>query len=334
MLEKTETLPAYFAVIDIGSNAIRMIVAKLDESFQLTVQKKFRVFLRLGKEVFASGQVNELMIQKLLTAIERLTLELREYPNCLTYLSATSALRDASNHGDIKERLDQQTGIPLAILSGHEEAQLLYQGLCVLMPMEASAIAFADLGGGSLEISLMQQRQLIFQRSFDYGTLRIVQMLKTLPFQKVEEFLDKMEGEIARELKTASWKTCQLILTGGNAKILARLLAKLSGSYIEENESWIQINFQEILRVFHEIQACPSHQWSEQWAMGDEQVEVFGPALQIFKRLITVLQGENISIPLIGFKEALLVQRVQKAYPDLEFIFIPHFPTPQFLEVE
>ena len=170
--------------IDIGSNAIRMICARLTEDYRIEELEKNRTPIRLGEDVFRMGYITEERIEQLLATIKvyQKTLEQNNCKEICAY--CTSAFRESGNRQTVIERVEMETGIQLESISGGEEAQLLQRAVQRVMDLSKGRIMLADLGGGSLEVTLLEDGEIEFAESFRMGTVR---MLKMFPYRPERE---------------------------------------------------------------------------------------------------------------------------------------------------
>ena len=187
------------AAIDIGSNAARLLIseATTNDNGKSQFQKLnlVRVPLRLGFDVFAdktiSGQKEEMIIKtirsyKLLTEVY----EVEHMRAC-----ATSAMRDATNGAEIIDKVKQDTGIEIEIITGDAEATLIYENHVAENMDKEHSYLYIDVGGGSTELTFFANGELQFKRSFNIGTIRLLK-------KQVDEFMwDEMRDFIRRETK-------------------------------------------------------------------------------------------------------------------------------------
>ena len=192
-----------FAAIEIGSNAVRMIVGELTDSCELRILERWSAHLRLGDSVFKNGVIPENIVQQLEQTIQGLLQESQNFSQIKVSLSATSAMRDAENRTEVVSRLQTLVGHTVKILSGKEESRFLLEGVKSFLPQTLFSkftlkqTILADLGSGNLEISLLESAdksnssQNNFQYSFDIGKLRL---------KKMNPVLQQLESTLTKEL--------------------------------------------------------------------------------------------------------------------------------------
>lgn len=168
----------YYGAIDIGSNAVRLLIKCVEEDEQGKVFFSkvllLRVPLRLGFDVFAMGKISEtkeknmLRLMKVFHHLMKIY-DVEDYRAC-----ATSAMRDAKNGKDIIKRIKKKTGIRIEIIDGQEEAKMIYNNHIECMEDRNGNYMYVDVGGGSTEINLLSQGELVCSRSYNIGTVRIL----------------------------------------------------------------------------------------------------------------------------------------------------------------
>ena len=213
--------------IDIGSNAIRMICARLTPDRRIELVESVRTPLRLGLDVFKFGYLQEVTINNLVESIEIFERTLSQN-NCEEIRAyGTSALREADNADEVILRIERATGIKVEAISGGKEAELLQRAVNRVVPLQAGSFLMADLGGGSVEITLVKNGEIEFAESFRMGTVRLLQMFPYTPERELE-FRTWAKSYIRDFISTLGSRLNfqqidSLILTGGNANAMANL---------------------------------------------------------------------------------------------------------------
>ena len=262
------------AAVDIGSKAVRMVLGNLNCEGHLQIQQRWRAFLSLGASVFRDQSIPTAQI----LALQQV---LQSFQNSLPQdtpwsISATSAFREAKNRDEAHHELARQ-GFQIQILTGLEEAELIHHLFRRQWPELSGTTLHADLGGGSLELSLEQDAQLLWQDSLPLGVLRAgkrpnLSSLKALtePFAKV------------------SLSHRQLLVSGGSAREWGERL--VSEGIFGAHEPG---------RSIFEYQFLPLRKAKTRSAT-------------IFSRLIEMWKPEQVVIPRIGLKEGLLLNLAEQ----------------------
>ena len=163
----------HYAVIEIGSNAVRMILGEKEDDSSVKVLRSWSSHFRLGQEVFSKGNISASFQIQLCSILEKLLDQLVPYGACPLQVFGTSAFRDAKNRKEVLQTLERNCGILVHVLSGKEEASVLLEGLSAFLPKHSYKQVVADLGGGSLELSFLNKNTVFRQCSLNIGTLRL-----------------------------------------------------------------------------------------------------------------------------------------------------------------
>jgi exopolyphosphatase/guanosine-5'-triphosphate,3'-diphosphate pyrophosphatase len=167
-----------FAAIDVGTNAVRLLLSNVIENAGPPLFKKetlVRMPLRLGEDVFSGNRISDVKIDQLVDTISGFRHLIRAYP-ALDYLAmATSAMRLAENGPDVVDAVEERTGIRLEIIDGRTEAEVIYANHIEERLAPHSNYLYVDVGGGSTEISVIVGREMADARSFMIGTVRELQ---------------------------------------------------------------------------------------------------------------------------------------------------------------
>ncbi|MBF0288645.1 MAG: hypothetical protein HQM14_12570 [SAR324 cluster bacterium] len=299
----------YFAAIDIGSNAVRMALAHLEGS-SLQVIHSWRKFLRLGDDVFHSGKITEASLNILQSTLESFVVSVKDYPEPDFSVIATSAMRDAENRQHVVSHIQKNLGLQIKTISGKEEADYLLKAIQNCLSWGDDLVILADLGGGSLEISIMEGRRIVWQKSLDCGVLRF----SKLDAGSQQKYLESWKKELEQAFAQHAAHDSNLILTGGNAKVLSQLIQR------QENRGpvnkMMHIPWQKFLQAKASIETYqPQHYVKKGWLRPD-QGEVLILSLLIFEQLGKLSQCRQLILPRIGLKESILLQRAQTLFPE------------------
>ena len=166
-----------FAAIDIGSNAVRLLIMSItpestDESFSKTLM--IRVPLRLGQESFVDGKISEGKSKNLIRLMKAFKHLMKIYDITDYRVCATAAMREAKNAKDLVKEIKKETDLKVEIIDGHEEAMIIYESHFAYNLNEHQNYVFVDVGGGSTEVSLLVNGELIQSKSYNIGTVRLL----------------------------------------------------------------------------------------------------------------------------------------------------------------
>src|SRR5690606_9739545 len=159
------------AAIDIGSNAVRLAIAEYDGD-KLTITKKVRVPLRLGSEAFEFGRFSEHTIKYAAKVFEDLNHVIKHEHAQFCQVVATSAFRDSANAQTLASAVKKRSGLVIEAIDGELEAKLVREAIQTKLDLTDKNAVMMDIGGGSMELSLLLKGQLLAAKSFNVGTVR------------------------------------------------------------------------------------------------------------------------------------------------------------------
>jgi exopolyphosphatase/guanosine-5'-triphosphate,3'-diphosphate pyrophosphatase len=242
------------AVIDVGTNSIKLLVADVSGREVRPVHEESRQ-TRLGKGFYATHQLQPEAIAHTAAVVWEFAEIARERNTDSLRVIATSAVRDAANPGDLTTAIQRASDLKVEIISGEREAELVFQGVCTDPELAKQHLLLLDVGGGSTEFTLGQGLNQHFAQSFPLGTVRLLEKFPHSDPPAREEFTacrdwiihflrtevrPKFEPALQREIKRGSdTGSIQLVGTGGTTSILARMEKKLDRFDRERIESTV-----------------------------------------------------------------------------------------------
>lgn len=290
------------AAIDIGSNAARLLISDVinNENGSIQFQKinLIRVPLRLGFDVFERKEISaerETMIMNTMRAYRHL---LDAYGVPLKHLkaAATSAMRDAVNAAGIITRVKEKTGIDIEIITGDAEANLIYENHVAENMDKNHAYLYIDVGGGSTELTFFADGKLVFKRSFNIGTIRL------LKDQVSDELWDEMKDFIKKETRGHD-NDIIAIGSGGNINKIFSISKRKEGKPLQLEllkdyyKEFNNFSVQERIRIYH---------------IREDRADVIVPALQIYINVMRWANIEEIYVPRIGLADGLIQHLYQE----------------------
>ena len=284
-----------YAAIDIGSNAVRLLIKSIDrEAVQEKKIKKvmmLRVPLRLGFDVFSIGELSEKKadkLRRLMKAFRQLMkiYEVDDYRAC-----ATSAMRDARNGRTIIKKIEKDTGIRIEIIDGQEEARMIYNNHIECMEDRLGNYMYVDVGGGSTEINLLTNGELVWSVSYNIGTVRMLSnAVKEGTWQQMEEELMKVTEGVA---------AINIIGSGGNINKLFRLADK-------KDKKLQRLPVSSLQTVYDVLKPLTPEERVEAFSLKQDRADVIVPAAEIFLKIAEVVHAEYIYVPVIGLSDGII----------------------------
>lgn len=305
--------------IDVGSNAIRMSCARLTEDRRIEYIDSVRTSIRLGQDVFKSGFISEKIQKDLISAFDiyHQILKQNECEDICAY--ATSAFRESKNHEDVAQLIYKETGIELEKISGGKEARLLQSAVQRFIDLEKGSYMMADLGGGSVEISIIVDGRIQFAESFRLGTVRLLQMFPYEPENEKSfaKWLKSFVQEFLKFLKPVIKKHNieHLILTGGNAKAIGQLAKQLNCEKSEFKRSLSIIHKEDFQQIRRELFDRTLEERMEELELAVDRADVILPATCVFDQLMKLSQCKVLMIPDVGLREGILREMLESYLP-------------------
>jgi len=281
------------AAIDIGSNAARLLITDVLKGPQGNLEfikaALVRAPLRLGFEVFDKGEIPPNKVEKIIKTMKSYKLLLDVYEVKHVTACATSAMRDASNGAEIIRKVKAETGIEIRIISGQEEASLIYENHIAEGMTKEESYLYIDVGGGSTELTFFSDGKLVFKESFNIGTIRL------LKNQVNESLWDEMK-EFIKE-RTKGYHHVTAIGSGGNINKIFSLSKRKEGKPLTLD----------LLRdYFKEFSNLSINQRMTLYHLREDRADVIVPALLIYINVLRWADAEEIYVPKIGLADGLI----------------------------
>lgn len=281
-----------FAAIDIGSNAVRLLIGEIaTESGHRFVNKisYTRIPLRLGEEVFVTGVISDKKREDFIKAMKAFSLIAEIFKVKALRACATSAMRDAGNGQQIIDAVYTATGIPIEIISGDEEARLIFGTFALLDISKNKPYLVIDVGGGSTEITVFEHGKRVAAKSFDIGTVRI------LKEKVVEEDWDALAEWIAGHVEN---NPHTIYATGGNINKVHKLVG------VKEQAP---LKLTAINQLYEALAPLTLGQRMDQFGLKPDRADVIVPALEIFRFCMMKMNCKELVVPKIGLSDGMVV---------------------------
>lgn len=286
----------HYAAIDIGSNAIRLLIKcvnALDAEEPLSKVQLVRVPIRLGEDAFVKGKIGKKKARQLLTLMQSYKALMEIYEVVEYRACATSAMRDASNGQELCAEIYKQTGIRIEVISGREEAELISSDLIDARNLDLErSYLYVDVGGGSTELNLVHQGKLVDSQSFNIGTVRSISgMIRD----------EEREAFVAYVTQVGqAHQGVRIVGSGGNINKLLRLGAPAERA---------KINFlplENLHRVYEELKQYDSEERMIRFRLKPDRADVIVPASEIFLTVGDALGAEGIIVPTKGLGDGII----------------------------
>ena len=285
-----------YGAIDIGSNAIRLLIANViiaeDKEPQFKKSSLVRVPIRLGAEVFVGqGMISEYSIQRLIDALNAFQLLMKTHHVERFKACATSAMREARNGEEVVQEIFKKTGVQIDIIGGKKEAAIISSTDLNELIEGDNSYLYVDVGGGSTEFTLFSKGKIIQSKSFKMGTVRLLNNKKLVNkeiFADVEKWIKK---------NTKDLKRISLIGSGGNINKLFKMSGRTEGkpiSYI-----YLSAQYQFLKRMSFEERIS-------ELSLNPDRADVIIPATKIYLSAMKWSNARKIYVPKIGLVDGII----------------------------
>lgn len=281
-----------FAAIDIGSNAVRLFLANVFDHNGLVMLEKYslvRVPLRLGIDVFTKGEISEQKIVKFVKTMQAFKLLIDVHEPVAYRVCATAAMREASNNNEVIDIIEKESGIKIKIIDGIEEANIVCANSNIPIADKYKMTMYVDVGGGSTEISMLQQGNIIASASFKIGTLRILN----------EKVTQDEWARMKKWLKDFSEYHGKIFCIGSGGNI--NKIAKIYGKRDE-----MTLTFDQLEYAIKHLNYFSVEERIEYMGLKPDRADVIVPASEVFHTIMKQTNLDSLYVPKIGLADGLI----------------------------
>ncbi|CAM3420332.1 Ppx/GppA phosphatase family protein [Aequorivita lipolytica] len=282
-----------YGAVDIGSNAIRLLVVSvIEQEGKDTIFKKtslVRVPIRLGAEVFLKGKISENSANRMIDAMQAFKLLMKTHNIKRFRACATSAMREAANGREVAEMIENKSGLHINIIDGNDEAAIIASTDLKSLIENDKVFLYVDVGGGSTELTLFANGTNVISKSFKLGTVRLLEGL-------VHDCIwDDMETWIKKETK--GFKRVSVIGSGGNINTIF----KKSGKKIGKPLSYFYLS-----SYYELIKSLTFEERITELDMNPDRADVVIPATRIYLSAMKWSKSKNVYVPKIGLSDGIV----------------------------
>jgi exopolyphosphatase/guanosine-5'-triphosphate,3'-diphosphate pyrophosphatase len=282
-----------YAAIDIGSNAMRLLVANIIEEngkeTHFTKSALVRVPIRLGQDAFTVGEITQENIDRMVDAMKAFKLLMKVHKVEKYMACATSAMREAYNAKEVVEIIKKKADVKIEIIDGKKEAAIIASTDLHYLLKTDDTYLYVDVGGGSTEFSLFSDGKMIISKSFKVGTVRLLNnMVGEIVWKEIEKWI---------KLNTKEFEKVSLIGSGGNIN----KLFKMSGKQSEKPLSYFYLNAQ-----YTYLNSLSYEQRISDLGLNPDRADVIIPAIRIYLNAMKWSGARNIFVPKIGLADGIV----------------------------
>ena len=282
-----------YGAVDIGSNAIRLLVATVvEQEGKDTLFKKtslVRVPIRLGADVFLEGKISESNAKRMIDAMIAFKLLMKTHGIKRYRACATSAMREASNGREIAERVERESGLAINIIDGNDEAAIIASTDLKSLIQDDKAFLYVDVGGGSSEFTVFANGHIVASQSFKLGTVRLLE-------NRVDESIwNDMESWI--KTVTKEYQKIAMIGSGGNINSIYKKSGKKIGS---------PLSYFYLSSYYELIKSLTYEERITELDMNPDRADVVVPATRIYLSAMKWSKAKNMFVPKIGLSDGII----------------------------
>lgn len=289
-----------YAAIDIGSNAVRLLIADLTDNDGVISFKKntlIRVPLRLGDNAFLDQFISDKKAEDLIKTMQAFK-NLMDVYKVTDYMAcATSALREAENGQELVKKIKEETDLTLEIVQGEKEAHIIYSSHVEQTLDRKKNYLYIDVGGGSTELSIFSDGAMLASKSFNVGTIRILDNQdKDETWEELKEWL---------KVETRNFKILSGIGTGGNINKLFKL---------SEEKDGMPLSYVKLKTLFGYLNSFSLKDRINILGLNQDRADVIIPACEIFLTIMKWASIKNVYVPKVGMVDGIIQVLIEKNF--------------------
>ena len=284
-----------YAAVDIGSNAIRLLITTVIEKEGFPTQFKktslVRLPIRLGADVFLKGNISSGNYKRLLDAMQAYSLIIKTHNVVAFRACATSAMREAKNGLEIVSKLKAATGIDIQIIDGNDEAAIIASTDLKQLISDNKVFLYVDVGGGSTEFTVFANGKNIASHSFKLGTVRIINgMVEEVMWEQAQQWVTQ---------HTKAYSKINVIGSGGNINSIYRFSEKKVGQ---------PLSYLFMSNFYEKVKQYDYNQRVFELKMNPDRADVIIPATRIYLSAMKWAKAKNMYVPKIGLADGIVKQ--------------------------
>lgn len=282
-----------YAAIDIGSNAMRLLITNIIEEkgkpTQFNKSHLIRVPIRLGQDAFTVGEITEESIDRMVDAMKAFYLLMKVYKVEKYAACATSAMREAYNGSDLVKLIKEKSNIDIEIIDGKKEALIIANSDLKTYIHSDGNYLYVDVGGGSTEFTLFSEGKQIASKSFKNGTVRLLnKTVAASVWEEIEKWIKKT---------TKDYTDLKMIGSGGNINKLFKMSQK-------QQEKPLTYNY--LLARLKKLEAMSYEERIYELGLNPDRADVIIPAIKIYANAMKWSGAKQIFVPKIGLSDGIV----------------------------
>jgi exopolyphosphatase/guanosine-5'-triphosphate,3'-diphosphate pyrophosphatase len=302
------------AAIDVGTNAMRCVLVEVGEDHEPLVLENVRTPVRLGSHVFLTGQIGSSAGDRAVEAFRGFRGMIDKLDVTHVQAVATSAFREASDAEVIRDRIREETGIEVRVISGAEEAHLVRRAIGSVLDLSRGRTGAVDVGGGSVEVLVMKDGDVVRAESFDMGAVRLLEALPgdggTDFFSLLTEYVEAIRARVLTAMGREPLSF--LAATGGSIVTLAELAGDDAVGEPVLREGVRVIPLARLNKWVRKLAAVSFHERIEQFGLREDRADVILPAGVVYLKIGEIFGVDRIFVPSVGLKDGLILDTIDE----------------------
>src|SRR5438552_8325010 len=294
------------ASIDVGSNAIRLLIANVDTNGEYRTIYSERAPVRLGQDVFTKGVISTHSIDRMVETFTDFRKKLDERAVTHVKAVATSAVRQASNRDPVVKTVQKAASIELAVIGGEEDARLIHLAAKAALNLKSKVALLVDIGGGSVEVVLADDHAVLCTESYAIGSVRLLKILDERAGEErfnqlVTEYVDATQRRLAQEIGNQKIDVC--VGTGGSIESIGDLRKEL----FEKNSNQ-KVTVEELKTLVKKLRATSFEERIQTLRLRPDRADVIVPAAIVLLKIAQQAGVDEVVIPGIGLKDGVMLE--------------------------
>jgi exopolyphosphatase / guanosine-5'-triphosphate,3'-diphosphate pyrophosphatase len=307
------------AAIDAGSNALRLVVANLDDTWQVELLENIRNPVRLGQDIFSNNIFEESTIQQTVDAFIQFRRIIDDFGVSRLRAVATSAVREAQNGEILIDRIARASGINLEVISGEDEANLIQLAVSNVLDLGEKRAVLVDIGGGSVEVTVTKGKNIISTNSLNLGTVRLLQRLNGEGGEQsqrrfillLREYTESARRRIEQLIGKEKFDMC--VGTGGNVEEIGELRQKL---LTRDSDRFVTVD--ELDELIEMLDRLSVQERIQQLNMRPDRADVILPASLVLRLVADIAGVKEVIIPYVGLKNGVLLEMARSMAQEMK----------------
>ena len=302
------------AAIDIGSNAMRLLVAEVMPSGKLRPLVRRRESIRLGRDVFKGGKISQQLLTRSVRVLKDFKAVCKRYKVTRIRAVGTSALREAKNKASFVASVRTRTGVAIEIISGTEEARLIQLAVSQAVDLSRGLAVTIDMGGGSTEVCLVRDGDVVMSETHPIGAVRLLHLLEADRYSAahfsrlVRDYVHGLQHQLQRHIGKQRVSVC--VGTGGNFEALGELRKTLLGQRQSD-----RLPLRDLRRILSKLRSLSVDERIDTLGLRPDRADVIAPAAEVLAEIMRSAKVREVRLPGVGLKEGVVLDMVARVKP-------------------